>query len=224
MGRRYSTETSDKSKNRMNLIVETATRRFANFGYEKTTMRDIASDVGILPGSLYYYFENKESLLLSLILEAVDRIGDESLILANSDAEPENKLIAMINLHLTEQIGNYEVHAILYNERMLLREKDQFSPVLDAKRKSYRAWRLILQEGVRDGLFDPELDMYQMIRTIVRMLNSASDGYMRKEETASPAALGYSLEEVRSFYVRFIVGAVRSPKRSLEAIREDRET
>lgn len=37
-------------------IMDTAMRVFAEKGYEQTTMRDIASAVGVVPGLCYRYF------------------------------------------------------------------------------------------------------------------------------------------------------------------------
>jgi TetR/AcrR family transcriptional repressor of mexJK operon len=41
-------------ENKAAVIVETAQRRFAIYGIEKTTMREIAGDLNMSKGSLYY--------------------------------------------------------------------------------------------------------------------------------------------------------------------------
>jgi AcrR family transcriptional regulator len=43
-------------------ILDAATRCFARYGYEKTTMDDIGKLVGMNKVSLYYYFDGKEAL------------------------------------------------------------------------------------------------------------------------------------------------------------------
>lgn len=43
-------------------IVDAAQKRFAHYGLAKTTMNDIADDLGISKASLYYYFPDKESI------------------------------------------------------------------------------------------------------------------------------------------------------------------
>jgi AcrR family transcriptional regulator len=40
-------------------ILEAATQRFAQFGYNKTTMAEVAQDCGMSAANLYRYFENK---------------------------------------------------------------------------------------------------------------------------------------------------------------------
>jgi AcrR family transcriptional regulator len=48
-------------------ILEIAQKRFGMFGLEKTTMKDIASDLGMTKGSLYYYFPDKEHLYIAVV-------------------------------------------------------------------------------------------------------------------------------------------------------------
>jgi AcrR family transcriptional regulator len=51
------------------LIVDTAVRLFGELGYEKTTMRAIASAAGVSVGNAYYYFPSKESLVQEFYLQ-----------------------------------------------------------------------------------------------------------------------------------------------------------
>jgi AcrR family transcriptional regulator len=51
------------------LIVETAIRLFGEQGYEKTTMRAIASAAGVSVGNAYYYFPSKDALVHEFYLE-----------------------------------------------------------------------------------------------------------------------------------------------------------
>jgi AcrR family transcriptional regulator len=45
------------------LVVDTALRLFREQGYDRTTMRSIASAAGISPGNAYYYFPSKQHLV-----------------------------------------------------------------------------------------------------------------------------------------------------------------
>lgn len=56
-------------QNRSALILEAASELFARFGYQKTTLEDIALRAGIGKGSVYLEFESKEAILFALILE-----------------------------------------------------------------------------------------------------------------------------------------------------------
>jgi TetR/AcrR family transcriptional repressor of mexJK operon len=51
------------------VILEAARKRFAHFGYQKVTMEEVAEDVGVVKGALYYYFPTKESLFEAVLRE-----------------------------------------------------------------------------------------------------------------------------------------------------------
>jgi AcrR family transcriptional regulator len=73
---------------RRDQILEAAAAAFAEKGYQKATVKEIAARAGIAPGTIYLYFENKRDLLLaiadSLIAQPVDKALAEA---APLDAE-----------------------------------------------------------------------------------------------------------------------------------------
>ena len=50
-------------------ILDTARALFVQQGYKKTTIRQIVQYSGVLTGSIYYLFRNKEDIFQALILE-----------------------------------------------------------------------------------------------------------------------------------------------------------
>ena len=52
---------------RLNQILNAAQKHFAMYGLEKSTMREIASDLSISKGALYYYFSDKEQLYKAVV-------------------------------------------------------------------------------------------------------------------------------------------------------------
>ena len=50
-------------------ILEAAQKRFGLFGFEKTTMKEIAADLCTSKGSLYYYFPDKEHLYKAIVFK-----------------------------------------------------------------------------------------------------------------------------------------------------------
>lgn len=51
---------SDQTKQK---LYETALQLFLKDGFDRTTMRAIASATGVAPGGIYYYFESKEAVI-----------------------------------------------------------------------------------------------------------------------------------------------------------------
>ena len=50
-------------------IIAAAAECLARFGYEKTTMEDIAGLVGLNKASLYYYYKNKEAIFTEVVVQ-----------------------------------------------------------------------------------------------------------------------------------------------------------
>ncbi len=55
--------------NRRDLIVDTASRLFVDHGYDATSVRQIAEDVGCTEAALYYHFKDGKRELLQAVLE-----------------------------------------------------------------------------------------------------------------------------------------------------------
>ena len=60
-----------RSHSRLDAVLDAGAMLFATRGYKATTMRDIASEVGMQPGSLYYHFASKQELLKAIYQIAV---------------------------------------------------------------------------------------------------------------------------------------------------------
>ena len=56
-------------------IIDTAAKLFAEKGFENTTTRDICKATGMSHAMIYYYFDDKESL----VYEILDEILSEGL-------------------------------------------------------------------------------------------------------------------------------------------------
>ncbi|MEU6145469.1 TetR family transcriptional regulator [Streptomyces sp. NPDC047081] len=81
-----------KSEQTRALILETAMRLFQERGYDKTTMRAIATEAGVSVGNAYYYFAGKEHLIQGFY----DRIAAEHQVAVREVLERETDLEARL--------------------------------------------------------------------------------------------------------------------------------
>lgn len=80
----------NEGEKKRDLIIEMATRRFIHYGIQKTTMNEIAEDIAVTQSSLYYYFPDKNTLLVAVmkrILEDYNIQLDKSIGQARSLAD-----------------------------------------------------------------------------------------------------------------------------------------
>ena len=52
---------------KIEVILQAAQRRLGLYGYEKTTMKEIADDISMSKASLYYYFTDKDAIFKAVI-------------------------------------------------------------------------------------------------------------------------------------------------------------
>ena len=123
-------------------------------------------------------------------------------------------LVAMIMVELNRLTASQEVYAIVFNERKFFRRSDYFNYLVQAKKASYDAWSAILSDGVREGLFHAELDIYLTISTVFRMLNAGADWYKNEDGSEIDAIAHYSLDKLLDFYLGFVLRAIRAPERA----------
>ncbi len=60
-------------------ILDAAATVFARRGYQRATMKEIATEAGIAPGTIYLYFANKRDLLLGIADQLITRPVDRQL-------------------------------------------------------------------------------------------------------------------------------------------------
>ena len=56
-----------EQEGKVDFILKAAQKRLGTYGYEKTTMQEIAADISMSKAALYYYFPDKESLFKAVI-------------------------------------------------------------------------------------------------------------------------------------------------------------
>jgi AcrR family transcriptional regulator len=203
---------------RRDQILEVAARRFAEFGFGATTVRQIADDVNILSGSLFHHFATKEEMLDEIVRDTVLRMRDVAASIVQLPSDAEQRLVLLILTDLEEMTNNQSVHAILYNERKFFRRNEDFAYVVKAKKESYVAWKSILEDGISDGLFRPDIDVYLTISTIIRMLNAGADWFKNEEESVRDSFGDYTLDRLADFYLDLVLRTVRTPDRAGEPI------
>ena len=196
-------------------ILRAAARLFAEFGYESTSVRQIAREVNILSGSLYHHFSTKEEMLHEILSRAVVPITAETVRIAQSDSAPEEQLVAIIILHFRCIAADHELFSILYNSRSYFLRNTGLHEVQQARARGFEALQAVVVDGVERGLFRQEADVYLTIGTIFRMLSGAADWYLSGALVEDDDERGtYSLDAVIDYYLGFILGGLRTSARS----------
>jgi TetR/AcrR family transcriptional regulator, cholesterol catabolism regulator len=89
-----------RAENRRQALLEAAARRFQAQGYAATSMRDIAADVGMQVGSIYYHFPSKAELRAAVHEEGMRRIHEAVAAALAQTVGPWPRLEAACVAHL----------------------------------------------------------------------------------------------------------------------------
>ncbi len=73
-------------------ILDAAEVRFADYGYNKTTMAEIAADCSMSVGNLYRHFKNKEAIALTSIQRGLQNKLDAGIEAASRESDALNAL------------------------------------------------------------------------------------------------------------------------------------
>ncbi len=97
-------------------IIEQAGLLFGAQGYERTSMRDIAAAVGMLPGSMYYHFASKEALLAAIYAAAIDHAVATIECAVQAHRDPWDRLEAAAVVHLQVLLGGGLIAAVVADD------------------------------------------------------------------------------------------------------------
>ncbi len=95
-------------------LLEKAARLFGEKGYDNTSMRDIASAFGVLPGSLYHHFGSKDELFAAVYAQGVSRFIAAVKAAVEPYEDPWERLEAGCVAHLETLVaGDSSAAAVL---------------------------------------------------------------------------------------------------------------
>lgn len=134
-------------------LLQTAAHLFRSKGYERTTVRDLASAVGIQSGSIFHHFKSKDEILKAVMEETI--LYNTALMrsaLAQSTS-PRERLLALIRCELQSIVGGTgEAMGVLVYEWRSLSEESQ-AYILSLRDTYEQIWLDVLGEARDAGYF-----------------------------------------------------------------------
>jgi AcrR family transcriptional regulator len=173
--------------NKYQEIVKASAKIFKAKGYHAATVKDIAEEVGMLKGSLYYHIQSKEQLLIEVLLSAVEVLRGGLSEVLSSGLSPQDKLKQAILSHTQAFLNNEELpvfYSELSNLPAGLRKK------INAAFKDYEdLWLKILLDGATAGVIRNDLPPRIMQQAVIGMCNWTYR-WFRPDGRLSPAEIG----------------------------------
>jgi len=156
-------------------VLDAAAKVFAEKGYENARIEDIAKELGVLQGSLYYHVSSKAGLLRLVTRQRFTDNVVELEKLAAGRQPPREKLRRAIS----KQQRYVDQHRTA-SPRWFTDAHDPYRTEIEAEEDArllarYReAWKAILAAGVDAGEISPSVDPTVTVLTLLGMCISAA--------------------------------------------------
>jgi AcrR family transcriptional regulator len=127
-------------------ILEVAEKQFRRIGYHKTSVADIASELGMSRANVYRFFPSKDAINESVCSRLADAVAEIALTIAHTKAPA------------LERLGDILTAVHRHNKKILIEEKpmhDLMAAAAQGNRPVIKAYieqiESILEKIIRDG-------------------------------------------------------------------------
>ncbi|WP_209123316.1 TetR/AcrR family transcriptional regulator [Alkalihalobacillus sp. BA299] len=187
-----------KSSKRYNEIIDAAAKVFRDKGYKEATLEDIANEVGMLKGSLYYYITKKEDLLYAVVERPLSEMTETLKQIVNTSYTPTKKLEKALQNHIAG-FENYQSELFVWISIEWF--KAEFGGEIATLGDEYdRLFRKIIVEGIEKKEFRNDLDPKLMTFAIFGVYNYLQRWYSPNN--------GYSLEDISNQFNEFVIQGI----------------
>ncbi|WP_431235589.1 TetR/AcrR family transcriptional regulator [Mycolicibacterium psychrotolerans] len=177
---------------------------FAERGLRATTVRDIADSAGILSGSLYHHFKSKEQMVEEVLRDFLDWLFDRYQQIITTEPNPLERLKGLFMTSF-EAIEDRHAQVVIYqDEAKRLTALPQFDFVEARNKEQRKMWLDLLNSGVEQGYFRPDID----VDVVYRFIRDTTWVSVRWYQPGGPL----TAEEVGRQYLSIVLGGIAAAK------------
>lgn len=142
--------------NKSDSILLAAEKVFAEKGFSKAKISEIAKISGVADGTVYEYFTNKEDLLLSIPVKRLEHYLNQlqELFVIKT---PFRKLRRLIKYHFSFFLTEREFLKVFLLQ-IQLNKRFYTSEAFKKYNSYFRVIENVIEEGKSEGVFDPQVD------------------------------------------------------------------
>ncbi len=145
-------KTSRNSNGKYHQILEAAIKVFAEQGYYKATISQVAREAGVADGTIYLYFKNKADILINFFSYKTRQVFDRFREEVDEAADAEGKLRNLIRRHLTEFQRDRNMAVVFQREAFQARSIDD-KYIKEITKMYLDILDEIIAQGQREGTF-----------------------------------------------------------------------
>ncbi len=156
-------------------IERKATSLFKKKGYSAASMRDLASEIGVEPATLYSHIRSKEEILQKICFDIARLFFEAITPLEHAEMSASQKLRSYIRAHVEVVTGHTDSFAVYLNEWKHLTGENRLE-FLKMRDVYERKFKEVVLAGKASGEFKA-LDESLVVLTILAALNHIHEWY-----------------------------------------------
>lgn len=133
-------------------LLSTATRLFAERGYDRTSVQEIVEHAGVTKGALYHYFGSKDDLLHAVYARVLQLQQERLERCMAADAPIEERLRAAAADVVVTSVENMDDAKIFFQSIHQL-SPQKLKQVRKERRHYHERFRSLVEEGQQAGVF-----------------------------------------------------------------------
>lgn len=154
------------------LIMDTALRLFADKGYDKTSIRDIAQETGVNVAMVSYYFGSKEKLLEALFTKHFAFITEKlESILYEKESTAFEKVEKIIDIFTDTLYSRQQFNRLMTREASVIQRGPLFDMILEMKTKNRKLMEKAVKSGQRLGVFRKDVNVFFLSSVLIGSVN-----------------------------------------------------
>jgi TetR/AcrR family transcriptional regulator, cholesterol catabolism regulator len=160
-------------------ILEVAAALMRQKGYEATTIRDIAREVGIKAASVYHHFPSKDDIVQRVVIEGTRVVCEavaEALAALPPKSNPRQRLETAIRAHLLSALEHSDFTSASIRTFAFLPPRIREQCRLE-RRKYEDIWRNIMTDLSADGIIPSGVSQHSVRLLLLGALNWAGEWY-----------------------------------------------
>lgn len=146
-------------------IVSAATEHFSRYGYEKTTVSDLAKAIGFSKAYIYKFFESKQAIGEMICANCLRQIESEVSAAVAAAEQPPDKLRRMFKASTEASLRLFSQDRKLY-EIAASAATERWNAVLAYEEHTQKRLWDILQEGRQTGDFERKTPIDETVMSI----------------------------------------------------------
>ena len=181
---------------RKQLIIDAAADLFQDKGYSATSIRALATKVGLEPSSIYSHIRSKEELLVEICTTCSELFIQGMDVIRQLEVSPDEKMRSLIQLHIDIAYKHPASVTVFNDEWKFLPENTKV--VFLSFRKDYENnFKEILANGKKERIFEfDNLDI--LFSIIMKMLSWSYTATKKYKKSLLEAQLCHSIMKTLS--------------------------